>query len=82
MDFSIFNRKKQLNEFCEIIVVDFVNKKEVCRKTINNLQPINPEDEKQLNLAQKQVSEIRLAFIKNEEEKEAQKDQEKQGVGA
>lgn len=82
MDFSIFNRKKQLNEFCEIIVVDFVNKKEVCRKKINNLQPINPEDEKELNLAQKQVSEIRLAFIKNEEAKEAQKDQEKQGVGA
>lgn len=49
---------------------------------INNLQPISPEDEKQLNLAQKQVAEIRLAFIKNEEAKEAQKDQEKQGVGA
>ena len=82
MDFSIFNRKKDLNEFCEVIVVDFVNKIEVCRKKINNLLPVNPADEQELKTAELKVTEIRLQFIKNQEKLALEKPQENQELGA
>ena len=82
MDFSIFNRKKDLNEFCEVIVVDFVNKIEVCRKKINNLLPANLEDEKELKAAELKITAIRLEFIKNQEKLESEKPQENQELGA
>lgn len=82
MDFSIFNRKKQLNEFCEVIVVDFVNKTEVCRHKINNLLPMTPEVEKDLKNAQSQVAKIREEFIKNAQEQDNTSQEGKHGVGA
>jgi len=71
MDFSIFNRKKQLNETSELMVVDFVNKQLILKKKINNLLPLSKEDEEEINSAVSLAKSNRDEYIKKEEEKES-----------
>ena len=71
MDFSIFNRKKQLNETCELMVVDFVNKQLILKKKINNLLPLSKEDTEEINSAVSLSKSNRDEYIKKEEEKES-----------
>ncbi len=66
MDFSKFNKKKDLNEVCEVFVVDFVNKIVVLNKKINNLIP-DQKVEAEILKAQEVVKEIRLNYIKEQE---------------
>jgi hypothetical protein len=69
MDFSVFDRKqKPLNETCEVIVVDFVNKRVQCRVNINNLAPSNPKVEAEIKAAVEAVRAIRRAYIENSPE--------------
>lgn len=71
MDFSIFNRKKQLNETCELMVVDFVNKRVILKKKINNLLPLAKEEQEEINSAVALSKSNRDEYIKKEEEKES-----------
>lgn len=83
MDFSIFEKKKKpLNEFCEIIVVDFVNKKEVMRTKINNLLPISPQQAHSIEDSIEEVSRITGEQIKKSEDPELLKIKEKQDFSA
>lgn len=80
MDFSVFERRqKPLNESCEVIVVDFVNKKVQCRVNINNLAPNNTKAESEIKAGIEAVKAIRAAYIENSE-KEAEKPAKKQGA--
>ena len=71
MDFSIFNRKKQLNETCELMVVDFVNKQVILKKKINNLLPLAKEEQEEINSAVALSKSNRDEYIKKEAEKES-----------
>jgi hypothetical protein len=66
MDFSVFERKnKPLNETCEVIVVDFVNKRVQCRVNINNLAPHNHSAEAEIKAGIEAIKVIRQAYIEN-----------------
>ena len=72
MDFSIFNRKKQLNETCELMVVDFVNKSLILKKNINNLLPLSEQELAEINSAVALSKSNRDDYVKKEEEREKQ----------
>lgn len=83
MDFSIFEKKKApLNETCEIIVVDFVNKKEVYRTVINNLAPVNPQQMVDIKNSLENVKQISKEYIEKSNQEELLKNQEKQEFSA
>ena len=83
MDFSIFDKKtKPLNEVCEIIVVDFINKKEVLRTLLNNLAPVNPQQMQQLAQAQEQVTKTAQEYIEKSQGDNLGKNEEKQEFSA
>lgn len=80
MDFSVFERRqKPLNETCEVIVVDFVNKKVQCRVNINNLAPNNSKAEAEIKEAIEAVRAIRQECIENST-KESKKTVQEQGA--
>lgn len=67
MDFSIFDKTQiPLNEECEIIVVDFVNKRTLLRTKINNLAPENPQQQQQIAQSLELAQNIKEEFIKNQ----------------
>lgn len=62
MDFSIFKKeKKEFPKSCEIIVVDFLNKKELYRVTVDNKKPIPVAVQEDLENASKLLERIMQA---------------------
>jgi len=76
MDFSFFERKKQIIELTEVIVVDFQSRTVIGRKTINNLLPSNPVDFEEIAQLQAKNPPLNIEKsnkIDNLEEKEIEK---------